>query len=253
MKNQNNTKGSIHKMAPVRSSQAFSDHELITAKTGEKKTDKIQLMKDNIILFQGDSITDSERDKADQGYNTSKILGTGYAMLAAARLIEKYASLNLKIYNRGINGEKVFQLADRWDKDCLNIKPDILSILIGVNDFGHKLNGSYNGTIEIYKSDFRALLERTMKTLPNVRLIIGEPFGVPGIKFVDERWYPAFYDYQQAAKDIAFSFGAAFIPYQRIFDQAQKQRPGVYWTEDGVHPTLAGAQLMAQAWLETVK
>ena len=84
-------------------------------------------------------------------------------------------------------------------------------------------------------------------------MIIGEPFAVTGIKAVDEKWYPAFNDYRAAAREIAQSFGAVFIPYQAVFDKAQQTAPGVYWTHDGVHPTLAGARLMAHAWLEAVK
>jgi lysophospholipase L1-like esterase len=205
------------------------------------------------VLFQGDSITDAGRNKEDQGYNTARILGTGYALLAAASLLNKHATLDLKVYNRGISGNKVYQLAERWDKDCLDLKPDVLSILIGVNDFWHKLNGNYNGTLEIYKKDLVALLDRTLKALPNVKLIIGEPFAVPGIKAVDGKWYPDFYAYQTAAREVAQSFGAILIPYQKIFDEAKKKAPGVYWTGDGVHPTLAGAQLMAEAWAKTVK
>jgi lysophospholipase L1-like esterase len=128
-----------------------------------------------------------------------------------------------------------------------------LSILIGVNDIWHKLNGQYNGTVEIYRHDYIALLERTKKALPNVKLVICEPFAVPGVKAVDDKWYPEFYGYQKAAKEIADQFGATFIPYQKVYDEAQKQAPGAYWTGDGVHPTLAGAQLMAKAWISAVK
>ena len=253
MENLNNSRRSFIRKAALGGMMAIAIPDIISAAIGEKDIKKIQLSKDNVILFQGDSITDAGRNKEDQGFNTSKILGTGYAMLAAAGLLEKHAALNMKTYNRGISGNKVYQLAERWDKDCLDLKPDVLSILIGVNDFWHKLNGTYNGTIEIFRNDFKALLDRTFKTLPNVKLIIGEPFAVPGVKAVDDKWYPAFYDYQKAAREIAASFGAVLIPYQKIYDEAQKQAPGVYWTGDGVHPTLAGAQLMAQAWLETVK
>lgn len=253
MENQKNSRRSFIRKAALGGMMAISIPEILSAAMAEKRLKRIQLMKDNVVIFQGDSITDAGRNKEDQGFNTSRILGTGYAMLAAASLLEKHAALNLKIYNRGISGNKVYQLAERWDKDCLDLKPDVLSILIGVNDFWHKLNGNYNGTIEIYKNDFIALLERTKKALPNVKLIIGEPFAVPGIKAVDEKWYPEFYDYQKAAREIAVSFGAVLIPCQSIYDEAQKQAPGVYWTGDGVHPTLAGAQLMAQAWLKTVK
>lgn len=213
---------------------------------------KVKLDKDYVILFQGDSITDAGRNKQNEGFNNPSSLGSGYAFLAGATLLEKYASLNLKIHNRGISGNKVFQLAERWEKDCLDIKPDVLSILIGVNDIWHTLNGNYNGTIDKYRNDYIALLERTKSALPSVKLIICEPFSVPGVKAVDEKWYPEFYGYQKAAKEIAEHFGAVFVPFQKIFDEAMKRAPGSYWTGDGVHPSLAGAQLMAQAWLKYV-
>ena len=221
----------------------------IPAESGKKK---IKLEKNNIILFQGDSITDAGRNKQNEGFNNASSLGSGYAFLISASLLEKYASLELKIYNRGISGNKVFQLADRWDKDCLDLKPDVLSILIGVNDIWHTLNGQYNGTVEKYRNDYIALLERTKAALPSVKLIICEPFSVPGVKAVDNRWYPEFYEYQKTAREIAERFGAVFVPFQKVFDEAQKRAPGSYWTGDGVHPSLAGAQLMAQAWLRYV-
>ncbi len=232
---------------------AVSIPEILSASMVPSAMRKNSLTKDNIILFQGDSITDSGRNRDDNSFNNAGALGSGYPMLAGAALIEKYASLNLKVYNKGVSGNKVYQLAERWDSDCLDIKPDILSILIGVNDIWHKLNGQYNGTVEIYRHDYIALLERTKKALPNVKLIICEPFAVPGVKAVDDKWYPEFYGYQKAAMEIAAQFKATFIPYQRIYNEAITRAPGVYWTGDGVHPTLAGAQLMAQAWVEAVK
>lgn len=214
---------------------------------------KLTLSKGNVILFQGDSITDAGRNKEDNSPNSSRALGSGYAMLATAGLLKKYASLDLKIYNKGISGNKVYQLAERWDKDCLELKPDVLSILIGVNDIWHKLNGQYNGTPEIYRKDYIALLERTKKALPGIKLIICEPYAVKGVKAVDDKWYPEFYEYQKAAKEIATLFGAIFVPFQKIYDEAQKRAPGSYWTPDGVHASFAGAQLMAEAWLEAIK
>jgi lysophospholipase L1-like esterase len=253
MTDQSNNRRSFIKKAALGSILALSIPEILEAAMLPAGTKKIQLMKENTILFQGDSITDAGRNREDNSFNNPRALGSGYAILAAAGLLEKYAPMNLKVYNKGISGNKVFQLAERWDKDCLEIKPDILSILIGVNDIWHKLNGQYNGTVEIYRKDYIALLERTKKALPNIKLIICEPFAVSGVKAVDEKWYPEFYDYQKAAREIAEQFGAVFIPFQKIFDEAQKKAPGVYWTGDGVHPSLAGAQLMAQAWLAGVK
>ena len=253
MENQNNNRRNFIRKAALGGLMVVSIPEILSAAMPPSGVKKNTLIKDNVILFQGDSITDSGRNKEDNSYNNPRALGSGYPMLTGAALLEKFASQNLKVYNKGISGNKVYQLAERWDKDCLDIKPDILSILIGVNDIWHKLNGQYNGTVEVYRNDYIALLERTKKALPNVKLIICEPFAVRGVKAVDDKWYPEFYDYQKAAREIATRFKATFVPYQKIYDEAQKQAPGAYWTGDGVHPTLAGAQLMARAWLTAVK
>lgn len=253
MTDQNNSRRSFIKKAAMGSLIATAIPEILTASMPAGKSKSITLAMGDVILFQGDSITDSGRNRDDTSYNNAKVLGTGYPLITGASLLEKYASLKLKIFNKGISGDKVPQLAERWDKDCFEIKPNVLSILIGVNDIWHKLNGHYNGTVEIYRNDYIALLERTKNVLPDIRLIICEPFAVKGVKAVDDKWYPEFYEYQKASKDIAVQFGAVFIPYQKVFDEAQKYAPGIYWTGDGVHPSLAGAQLMAQAWLKAVK
>lgn len=250
--NQNNRRSFIKKVT-LGGLVAVSIPDILTAAMPPAGVKKITLAKGNTILFQGDSITDAGRNKESKSFNNAGALGSGYAMLTGAALLEKYAALDLKIYNKGISGNKVYQLAERWDKDCLDIKPDVLSILIGVNDIWHKLNGQYNGTAEVYKKDFIALLERTLKALPNIKLVICEPYAVPGVKAVDDKWYPEFYDYQKAARDVADMFGATFVPFQKIYDEGQKQAPGAYWTGDGVHASLAGAQLMAQGWLAGVK
>ena len=233
---------------------AITIPSIVNAAIQDKKSiNKITISENDVILFQGDSITDSGRKKDSSDYNSTSALGSGYALLTAGNLLKAHAGKKLKIYNKGISGNKVFQLADRWETDCLALQPNVLSILIGVNDFWHKKNGNYDGTVEIYRNDFIALLERTKAQLPDVQLIIGEPFAVTGTSAVDDSWFPEFDQYRQAAKDIAGQFDAAFIPYQQIFTEAQKQAPGTYWTPDGVHPSLAGAELMAQAWLKTVK
>lgn len=214
---------------------------------------KVTLKKDAVILFQGDSITDAGRKRDQSEPNNTGALGNGYAYLAAAALLKEFPEKNLKIYNKGISGNKVYQLAERWDTDCLQIKPDVLSILIGVNDYWHMLNGNYNGTVKTYRDDFTKLLERTKQELPDVQLIIGEPFAVKGVKAVDDRWFPAFDEYRAAAREIAAKFNATFIPYQAIYDKAQQSAPGSYWTGDGVHPAIAGASLMAASWMDVIK
>lgn len=252
MERKNNSRRDFIRKAAFGTIAAISIPEILSAAVPKGKIKGIKLQKDQVILFQGDSITDSGRNREDTGFNTARNLGTGYPLLAGAALLNKYEALSLKIYNKGISGNKVFQLAERWDKDCLELKPDVLSILIGVNDIWHKLTGNYNGTVDVYRKDYIALLERTVKALPDVKLIICEPFAVKGVKAVDDTWYPEFDEYRRAAAEIARQFRATFIPYQSIFDEAQKRAPGSYWTGDGVHPTLAGAQLMAKAWMKAI-
>ena len=213
---------------------------------------EVFLKKNDVILFQGDSITDAGRDKKDQRPNDPWAFGPGYVFLAASHLLDQFAEKNLTIYNRGISGNKVFQLADRWEPDCLELNPKLLSILIGVNDYWHMHDGKYDGTIEVYENDYRALLKRTKAALPDVKLVIGEPFAVLGCRAVDNTWFPAFDAYRKVARKLANEFDAIFIPYQSVFDEASKRVEPTYWTADGVHPTVAGCHLMAAAWLKSV-
>ncbi len=201
------------------------------------------------ILFQGDSITDAGRNRGQYYANDAGGMGGGYVRHIVTHLLGSMPDKNYRFYNRGISGHKVFQLANRWDDDCLQLRPDVLSILIGVNDFWHTLDLGYKGTAKTYETDFRRLLERTKKALPDVKLIIGEPFAVAGGRAIDSRW-ETFAPYRPAARQIATDFGAVFLPFQRIFDEALKLAPSEYWTPDGVHPSMAGSYLMAQAWLE---
>jgi lysophospholipase L1-like esterase len=203
------------------------------------------------ILFQGDSITDSGRKRDISAANSDAALGRGYAWLAAARLLIGEPDKKLKIYNRGVSGNKVYQLAERWQKDCLDLKPDVLSILIGVNDFWHKLKHNYEGTLEKYESDYKALAKQTKDALPHVKLVICEPF-VLKVGNVDSSWFPEFNRYRDAAKRVADEAGAVFVPFQTMFDAAAKIAPPGLWAADGVHPTCDGASLMAEWWLKAV-
>jgi lysophospholipase L1-like esterase len=251
--NTNNSRRSFLRTTALAGLAAINIPEIVSAAYKPEKSKKIALSDEDIVLFQGDSITDMHRKRSDENPNSPAGLGTSYPFLATAEILYRYPTKTLKCYNKGVSGNKVYQLADRWQTDCLDIKPTVLSILVGVNDFWHTLVNGYKGTIETYRNDYKALLDRTKQALPNVKLIIGEPYAVIGVKAVDDKWYPTFNEYRQAAREIADSFGAAFIPYQEIYDKAQKSAPGSYWTADGVHPTLAGAQLMTEAWLQTVK
>ncbi|MEZ4698789.1 MAG: SGNH/GDSL hydrolase family protein [Rhodothermales bacterium] len=211
------------------------------------------LAADRVVLFQGDSITDAGREKEKQEPNAGRSLGNGYVSLAAAQLLAMQPRANWQCYNRGISGNKVYQLAERWEADCMDLQPHVLSILIGVNDFWHKLNGNYDGTPEIYERDYRALLDRTKAALPGVRLILCEPFAVEGGTAINETWHPEFDAYQAAAKRIADDYKAQWVPYQKLFDAALKKAPASYWCPDGVHPAPPGNYLMAEAWLKAFK
>lgn len=244
----------LHQIA-LSSTFALSIPHIVEAAIPTSNAEKIKLNKEDIILFQGDSITDAGRNKEKEEANDTQSLGSGYAGLAAAQLLLTHANLRLKCYNKGISGNKVYQLTERWEEDTLRLKPTVLSILIGVNDFWHTLakESPYEGTIADYKNDLTKLLEKTKERLPDTKLIIGEPFAVKNVKAVNDDWYPKFDAYRMAAKEIATQFGAGFIPYQKVFDEAQRQAPAPYWTGDGVHTTLAGAALMAAAWLKVVE
>ncbi|HUH32453.1 MAG TPA: SGNH/GDSL hydrolase family protein, partial [Daejeonella sp.] len=231
---------------------AVSIPEIVLAAIPEARSSKISLEKNDVVLFQGDSITDAGRNRKTTDANIQNGLGGGYAFLAASDLLQNNPTKNLQIFNRGVSGNKVYQLAESWDKDALDLKPDVLSILVGVNDYWHTLSFGYKATVDTYRKDYRALLLRTKDKLPDVKLIIGEPFAVIGTA-VTKAWFPAFNEYRVVARELATEFNAAFVPYQSVFDKALKVAPGAYWCPDGVHPSVAGAKLMAEAWLKTVK
>ena len=213
----------------------------------------IKLEKGMTILFQGDSITDAGRqNRQNPNPNEQASMGNGYASMATAALLTSRPELNLSIYNRGISGNKVHQLDARWQKECLDYQPDVLSILIGVNDIWHGLNGRYDGTVETYENDYRALLQRTRKALPKVKLVICEPF-VLRCGAVNDKWFPEFDHYRASARKVADEHSAVFVPFQSMFDQALQFAPANHWAGDGVHPSSHGAALMADFWLQAVR
>ncbi len=207
----------------------------------------------DVLLFQGDSITDARRNRKKQQANAPDALGGGYVMLAASELLGRLPGKDLKIHNRGISGNKVYQLDERWQQDCIDLEPDVLSILIGVNDYWHMRDGRYDGTPKVYANDFRSLLERTRAALPDVKLVICQPFILTDTRAVDESWVEPFSAYQDLAAGIATAFDATWVPFQEAFNEAVSLASATYWTGDGVHPSLAGAELMARTWLNALK
>lgn len=203
------------------------------------------------LLFQGDSITDAGRQRKEKRPNHAAALGRGYPFLIASHLLSEHPGHSLEILNRGISGNKVPDLDRRWKEDCLELEPDVLSILIGVNDIWHKLNGKYDGTVESYRDGFLALLERTRQARPEMQLVICEPF-VLRCGAVGDSWFPEFTRRREAAREVARKVGATWVPFQEDFDAAIREAPPAYWAHDGVHPSVAGHARMARTWLKAV-
>ena len=203
------------------------------------------------IVFQGDSITDFGRTR-EEG-SLSSLLGYGYANLAASRWLCDEPGRGLNFINRGISGNRVVDLSARWKADTLNFQPDLISILIGVNDVWHEFARRNGVEANRYEEVYRMLLKWTKEVLPDVKLLIMEPF----LLTVAARTEPDFRAEVElraaAAKRVAAEFGAAFLPLQKTFDDACKRAPAEHWLYDGVHPAPAGHQLIADLWLETAK
>lgn len=228
---------------------------LLASHAGQPKVEAAKastLKKGSVVLFQGDSITDAGRNRGDKGANSPRAFGFGYPYLISAALLADHPQSQLKCYNRGISGNKVPDLDKRWDDDCIKLKPDVLSILIGVNDIWHKLNGRYAGTVKDYEEGLAALLARTSKALPDTRIVICEPF-VLRCGAVKDNWFPEFEDRRAAAERVAKAAKTIWVPFQATFNEAVKTTPPNYWAGDGVHPSMAGHALMAKTWRETVQ
>ncbi len=198
------------------------------------------------ILFQGDSITDGNRGRSS---DPNHILGHGYQFLIAARYCESLAERHLVFLNRGISGNKVSDLARRWQKDTLELKPDLLSILIGIND----LNAGVSA--EDYERQYDQLLTDTRQALPGVKLVLCEPFGLPVGHFQSD-WDKHRADLairREIVGRLAAKYHAPVVHFQKAFDEALRRAPAEYWIWDGIHPTFPGHQLMAEEWIRTVK
>lgn len=202
--------------------------------------------KDARILFQGDSITDGNRGRTP---DPNHILGHGYAFILAAKFGADEAGKNLDFLNRGISGNTVRDLEKRWQQDTLDLKPDVLSVLIGVND------NRVGIPIDEYERLYDGLLAAARRANPKVRLILGEPFGLKCGKHKDdwETWSAGLQQRSKVVEKLARKYDAVFVPYQKAFDAACGRAPAGHWIWDGVHPTYSGHQIMADAWMDAVR
>jgi lysophospholipase L1-like esterase len=199
------------------------------------------------VLFQGDSITDMGRGRSS---DPNHILGHGYAFIIAAKEGADFPERRLVFINRGVSGNTVGELASRWNADALAFKPDVLSVLIGVNDAGRKLGGNEPFVADEFAKIYDQLLAETVAALPNVKLVLGEPFYAPGRATAArmDDWKSAMKALRAATEKLAGKYRAPVVHYQKVFDDAFKRAPVDYWIWDGIHPTYAGHQLMADEW-----
>lgn len=202
------------------------------------------------FLLQGDSITDAGRSR-----EIDRARGHGYPTLVASELTYDYPG-QFNVINRGISGNRIVDLYARIKKDFLNLKPDYLSILIGVNDVWHDYIGEPNGVSdERFRKIYDMLIEELRAELPDVKIYILEPFVLRGIA-TEEHWEDFAREVPlraKSAKWIAEKHGLPFIPLQEKFDEKCRLCDASYWLWDGVHPTAAGHELIARALLERVK
>ncbi|MGH2510549.1 MAG: SGNH/GDSL hydrolase family protein [Ktedonobacteraceae bacterium] len=200
----------------------------------------------DIVLFQGDSITDAGRYRPDPAH-----LGYGYVMQAASWFHARYPAKNVHFLNRGISGNRVTDLAARWQEDCLELRPTWLSLLIGINETWRRYDSDDPTSTHDYEHAYRKLLAQTQATL-HTRLILCEPFVLP-VPADRAAWREDLDPKIAVVRKLAREYHALYVPFDGIFAQAATQREPAFWAADGVHPSDAGHALMAQAWLRTVR
>lgn len=199
------------------------------------------------ILFQGDSITDALRNRENDQYR-----GVGYATLVSAKLGFEHPG-EYEFINRGVSGNRITNLVTRMKADMINLKPDVMSILIGVNDVWHEVQRQNGVDTHLYEKLYNILIEELKTALPNIRIMIMEPFVLQGTATL-ENWEVFRSEVEQraaAAKRVAEKNGLEFIPLQAKMDNATAIAPADYWLMDGVHPTAMGHELIAREWIKT--
>jgi lysophospholipase L1-like esterase len=225
----------------------------LSASAGDLPNDLSVLKEGTRVLFQGDSITDGNRGR---NQDPNHILGHGYAFILAARYGGHLPARKLTFINRGISGNKVTDLKARWQADALDLKPDVLSILVGINDAGSVVRARDPAVPpEDFERVYDELLSETKAALPGVRLVLCEPFILP-VGGVKEKWDAYSADVkarQEIVARLAAKHGACLVRLQEVFDKACARAPADYWIWDGVHPTYSGHQLLAEAWARAVE
>jgi acyl-CoA thioesterase I len=211
--------------------------------------EEAMIRENDLVLFQGDSITDCGRSRDANVVNGG--LGDGYALMVAAQLLSSRPADGLRFVNRGISGNRIVDLYARIKADVVNLKPNVVSVLMGVNDTWHEFQSQNGVAVPKFERVFRDFLNETREAVSHVRFVLCEPF-VLKCGVVAQEWIAEMNQRRPVVKKLAEEFDAVFVPFQPLFNKAAKQAPPEYWLFDGVHPTAAGHMLMAQAWLDAV-
>lgn len=203
------------------------------------------MLKDNsLLLFQGDSITDTGRTGAA---DPSLSLGEGYPAKIAAKLAER----GIKVINRGISGNRTWDLIDRWDKDCIDIKPDYFSLLIGVNDTWRRYDSGMVTTAEEYEANMRQLLDRVVKET-DAKIILLNIFLLD-VTPDKAQMRPDLIEKQEVISRLIKEYDVTFVDIQALFDKMVAEgTPMEELSADGVHPTDFGHEVIAAEWLRCV-
>lgn len=201
------------------------------------------------VLFQGDSITDAGRSRtndAERGY--------GYPTLVTAELSARYPECYTFV-NRGVSGDRIVDLYARIKRDLINLKPDYLTILIGINDVWHEI-GARNGVDnKKYFEMYCRLIEEVKTMLPDIKIFILEPFVLKA-SATQEKYHVFRTETEmraESAKAVAEKYALEFIPLQKMLDEAAEKAAPSYWLYDGVHPTAAGHRLIANKVSEALE
>jgi acyl-CoA thioesterase-1 len=200
------------------------------------------------ILFQGDSITDAGRNR-----NDDSLLGNGYVAVIRGLLSALRPDLRVQILNRGVSGDRTPELLARWETDCLALKPDWLSIMIGVNDVWRLRTQAQGGQTHVplpeYVDNYRALLDRaTAAGIPH--LVLMSPTLIDKDLQSDLNCMLA--DYDQAVRTLAQEYGAIYVPVRQHLIATIAAHPEIDWLPDGCHPGTAGHTVIATVWLSTL-
>ena len=201
------------------------------------------------ILFQGDSITDAGRAR-DNDVN----VGVGYPLLVKAMLGFELPG-KYEFVNRGISGNRIVDVYARIKNDIINLKPDVMSILIGVNDVWHEIANQNGVCADKYFKIYDMLIDEVKTVLPDIRIMIMEPFALKG-PATEENWevFDAEVKKRAAmAKKISEKHNLTYIKLQNGLDKLSKNIETTYWLADGVHPTAMGHEYIKQEWIKAFK